>query len=184
LPVRRSGEAESVTADSGPQDGDDVTAAPRVSLPVAVVMARRMVERGRWRVPSWHVAGVVAGAEVDASARGTPIAVDGDEEQFLWSGLRLELYRDAAHSYWANLTGTRPSLFVLCHDEGAGTLVPKLVTADQDEASSGVEVDERVYSAPIPPEVYQYLEAFVVEHHVPEEKHKRKRADWSAQGES
>ena len=162
----------------------NVTAGPRVSLPVAVVMARRMVERGRWRVPSWQVAGVVAGSEVDAAARGVPIAGDGDLEQFLWGGLRLDLYRDAAHSYWANLTGTQPSLFVLCSDDGSGTLVPKIVTADQDEASSGVEVNDRVFSAPIPPEVYQYLEAFVVEHNVPEEKHKRKRADWSAQGES
>jgi hypothetical protein len=162
-----------------------VTAGPRVSLPVAVVMARRMVERGRWRVPSWRVAGVVAGSAVaDPTAHGTPIHGGDDEEQFLYGGLRLELYRDAAHSYWANLTATQPSLFVLCSDDGAGTLVPKMVTADQDEASSGVEVDDRVYSAPIPPEVYRYLEAFVVEHHVPEEKYKRKRSDWSAQGES
>jgi hypothetical protein len=73
---------------------------------------------------------------------------------------------------------------VLCSDDGAGALVPKMVTADQDEASSGVEVDDRVYSVPIPPEVYQYLEAFVVEHHVPEEKTRRKRADWSAQEDS
>ena len=41
------------------------------------------------------------------------IRTDGDEEQLLWGGLRLDLYRDAAASYWANLTGTQPSLFVL-----------------------------------------------------------------------
>ena len=158
---------------------------PRASLPLAVIMARRMVDRGRWRVPSWRVAGVVAGAAVaDVSVRGTTIRTDGDEEQLLWGGLRLDLYRDAAASYWANLTGTQPSLFVLCSDDGSGTLVPNMVTADQDEASSAVEVDDRVFSSPIPPEVYQYLEAFVVEHHVPEEKHKRKRSDWSAPGES
>jgi hypothetical protein len=62
--------------------------------------------------------------------------------------------------------------------------VPKSVTADQDEASSGVEVNDRVFAAPIPPEVYQHLEAFVIEHHLPEEKRKRKRADWSAHEES
>ena len=161
-----------------------MTAGPRISLPVAVLMARRMVERGRWRVPNWSVAGVVAGAAVDSTAHGTPIAGNGDEEQFLWGGLRLELYRDAAHSYWANLTGTQPSLFILCSDDGTGMLVPKMVTADQDEASSAVEVDDRVFSSPIPPEVYQYLEAFVVEHHMPEEKHKRKRSNWSAPEES
>jgi hypothetical protein len=41
-----------------------------------------------------------------------------------------------------------------------------------------------VFSAPIPPEVYQHLEAFVIAHHVPEEKRKRKRTDWSAHEES
>ena len=46
-------------------------------------------------------------------------------------------------------------------------MVPRAVTADQDEACSGVEVDDRVFSAPMPPEVYQHLEAFVVAHHVP-----------------
>ena len=38
-----------------------MTASPRVSLPVAVIMGRRMVSRGRWSVPSWRVVGVVAG---------------------------------------------------------------------------------------------------------------------------
>jgi hypothetical protein len=57
---------------------------------------------------------------------------------------------------------------------------PRAVTADHDEASSGVEVDERVFATPIPPEVYLHLEAFVVAHHRPEEKGKRKRVDWTA----
>lgn len=158
-----------------------MTAGPLISLPVAVVMARRTVAGKAWRVPSWDVAGVVAGEGVaDATAQGTPIRADGDEEQFLWGGMRVELYRDAVASYWANLTGTKPSLFVLCDEGEAGVLVPKMVTVDQDEASSGVEVNDRVFSTPIPPEVYQHIEAFVVAHHLPEEKQKRKRSNWSA----
>jgi hypothetical protein len=162
-----------------------MSTAPLISLPVAVVMARRIVARKAWSVPSWSVAGVVAGeAMTDATARGERIRSDAEEEHFLWGGLHLELYRDAAASYWANLTGTKPSLFVLCDEDAAGNLVPKMVTADQDEASSGVEVNDRVFSTAIPPEVYQHLEAFVVAHHVPEEKSKRKRANWSAHEES
>jgi hypothetical protein len=162
-----------------------MTSGPRVSLPVAVVMARREVAGKRWRVPSWQVVGVVSGAELSVQqARGAPIHSGDGEEQFLWGGLRVELYRDAAASYWANLTAPHPSLFVLCSEDDQGRLVPKAVTADQDEASSGVEVDDRVFSAPIPPEVYQHLEAFVIEHHAPEEKRKRKRSDWSAHEES
>jgi hypothetical protein len=115
----------------------------------------------------------------DATVRGTRIHADENEEHFLWGGFRLELYRDATASYWANLTGTSPSLFVLCDEQESGELLPKMVTADQEEASAGVEVNEKVFSVPIPPEVYQHIEAVVVAHHVPEEKKRRKRTNWS-----
>jgi hypothetical protein len=148
-------------------------------------MARKTVTGKGWQIPSWRVVGVVAGAELAVQqARGTSIRQHDDEEHLLWGGLHVDLFRDAAGSYWANLTGSQPSLFVLCSDDEQGRLVPKSVTADQDEASSGVEVNDRVFSAPIPPEVYQHIEAFVVTHHMPDEKRKRKRADWSAHEES
>ena len=157
-----------------------MTAGPRVSLPVAVIMGRRMVAGRGWAVPSWRVVGVVAGAGLPGGeARGTPVHHDAEEEHFLWGGLRLELYRDAAESYWVNLTGAQPSLFVLC-TEADGGLVPRQVTADQNDACSGVEGDDRVFAAAIPPEVYKRLEAFVIEHHTPREKRKRRRVDWSA----
>ena len=47
-----------------------------------------------------------------------------------------------------------------------------------DEATSYMEVDEPVFSLPMPPEVYRWLEAYVLEHYVPERKKKRKRDDW------
>lgn len=160
-------------------------AGPRVTLPVAVVMARKIVTGKAWNVPSWRVVGVVSGVALPGrEAQGTLLRSEDGEDQFLWGGLVLELYRDAAASYWANLTGTRPALFVLCSEDAAGRMVPRAVTADQDEAGSAVEVDDRVYAAPMPPEVYQHVEAFVVTHHVPEEKRKRKRTDWSTSGES
>ena len=162
-----------------------MTAVPRLSLPVAVIMGRKLVAGRGWQVPSWRVVGLVAGEDLPGrEAKGTPVHGSDEEQQFLWGGLRLELFRDVAESYWSNLTGTQPSLFVLCCENEEGALVPKLVTADHDEAGSGVEVGDRVFAAPIPPEVYRHLEAFVIEHHLPQEKRKRKRADWSASGES
>jgi len=155
----------------------------RVSLPVAVVMRRRTVSGKGWQVPSWDVVGVVAGSGLEAeAARGTPVHDEDGAEDFLWGGLRLDLYRDATESYWVNLTGHQPALYVLCTEDESGRVVPRHVTADQNEACSGIEGDDRVFAAPIPPEVYQHLEAFVVTHHVPQEQRKRKRADWS-QGE-
>ena len=113
---------------------------PRVSLPVAVIMGRRMVAGQGWRVPSWRVVALVAGAGLPGKeAQGTPVRGDDDEEHFLWGGLRLDLYRDAADSYWVNLTGRQPSLFVLCSEDEQSRIVPTLVTADQNEACSGVE---------------------------------------------
>ena len=158
-----------------------MTVEPRLSLPVAVIMGRRMVAGQGWRVPSWRVVGLVAGSGLPGKdARGTSVRSDDEEEHFLWGGLRLDLYRDAAESYWVNLTGRQPSLFVLCTEDEHSSIVPKLVTADQNEACSGVEGDDRVFAAPIPPEVYQHIEAFVVEHNVPQEKRKRQRTHWSA----
>lgn len=158
-----------------------MTAGPRVSVPVAVVMARSMFAGKRWSVPSWRAVGVVAGTNLPGSeAQALPVHSDDREEHFLWGGLHLELYRDAAESYWVNLTGKQPSLFVLCTEDEAGGLVPRHVTADQNEACSGVEGDDRVFAAAIPPEVYRQIEAFVVAHHVPQGKRKRKRTDWSA----
>lgn len=158
-----------------------MTVRPLVSLPVAVIMGRSMVAGRGWRVPSWRVVGVVSGTDLPGrDARGRSVRRDGDEEHFLWGGFHLDLYRDASESYWVNLTGRQPSLFVLCTEDEQSTVIPRLVTADQNEACSGVEGDDRVFAAPIPPEVYQQVEAFVIAHHVPQVKHKRKRRDWSA----
>ena len=157
-----------------------MTASPRISLPVAVILGRRTVSRSGWSVPSWRAVGVVAGGHLPTGeARAQPVHSGDDEEHFLWGGLRLDLYRDATEAYWSNLMGQQPCLFVLCAKQDDGLVEPLSVTADLHEASSGMEGDDEVFAAAMPPEVYQDVERFVVEHHVPEEKRKRKRTDWS-----
>lgn len=158
-----------------------MTAAPRVVVPMAVIMGRRLVSRSGWQVPSWRVVGVVAGDRVPgAEAQAVSVHNDEDEEHLLWGGLRLELYRDATEAYWSNLMGQQPSLFVLCVEREDGSLRPQFVTADIHESTSATAGQDQVFAAPIPPEVYQQIERFVVEHHVPEVKHKRKRTNWTA----
>lgn len=160
-----------------------MSATPQLSLPVAVILGRKIVSRGAWSVPSWRAVAVVAGENLASSdAQGSLIKdVDG-EEHLLWSGLRLDLFRDSAHSYWSNLVGTEPALFVVCHDREDGSLMPIRVTADQDEAGAATEANSAVYRVPIPPEVYVQLERFVVEHYKPAPPRKRKRKNWSNQG--
>ena len=159
-------------------------AGPRVSIPVAVILGRRVVARGGWKVPSWHAVGVVAGENLPGrDARAVPVHETEDEQHFLWGGLHVELYRDATEAYWSNLVGRQPALFILCTEEEGGMLEPRSVTADMHEAGSSMEGDDQVLSATIPPEVYHQLERFVVEHHKPEVKRKRKRTDWSGSKE-
>ena len=152
------------------------------SFPVSVLLERRYRQRGRWPVNEWRVLGVVAnGGGVQEQRRS--VRVDAESEQVLWSGLRLELHKDSAESYWYNLTAEAPSVLVVCRcdDEVSSELRPFLVLLDADEAGAYLEGDDSVFSVPMPPEIYQWLERYVVENYVPQAKKKRRRVDWSAE---
>jgi len=165
---------------SGPERAAGDAPARREALPVAILMERRMVERGRWRFPHWEVLGVVAGEGVSGRrVERTQVHGEAGAERHCWTGLELELYRDGAESYWYNLTSERPSLFVVCRSEEDGDMRPFAVTADHDEACAFTEVDESVYAVPMPPEVHQQVERFVVTHYVPKPRRKRRRSNWS-----
>jgi len=143
-------------------------------------MERAQIKRGPWSVPSWRAVSVVAGEHVVGKGNGcTPIFESEDEAQYLWSGLSLALHRDLAEEYWYNLTGDNPSLYVICHETPDGEVTPFQVTADHDSATVCRESDDQVFAEPIPPEIYQQLEKFIVAHFVPQERKKRKRKNWS-----
>jgi len=135
-------------------------------------------------VPSWRAVSVVAGDHLVSKGAGqTPIHEDDRVAQFLWAGFSLELYRDLAEEYWFNLTSENPSLFVICHESPDGELTPFRVIADQNSASGSLESNDQVFAVPIPPEIYQHLEQFIVAHYVPSEQKKRKRKNWSPEQE-
>ncbi len=142
-------------------------------------MERTQIKRGLWSVPSWRAVSVVAGENVAGKGGRSPIYERDDEAQYLWSGLSLALYRDLAEEYWYNLTGDNPSLFVVCHESPDGELTPFEVTANSDVATTCLESDDQVFAVPIPPELYQQLEKFIVAHFVPQERKKRKRKNWT-----
>lgn len=151
----------------------------QLTLPVSVILQTKQVKQGPWSVASWDAVGVIP-YDPEAGVQRKLLMRDGvDLQQYLWSGFRMHLYRDSAESYWYNLVGNNPSLYVLCHEAPDGGVEPFAVTANHDEASAGIEGDDRVYSVPIPPEIYRQLEAFVVQHYVPREKKVRKRKKWS-----
>lgn len=147
------------------------------SRTVSVIVSYHGVSGNSWVSGRWDVMGAVAGKTGETVGQKL-IRDDGEARQYLWSGLHVELYRDDADSYYYNLMGERPSLFVVCRQEADGALKPVLLTLSYDETVSYMEVDDAVYSVPMPPEIYRWVERFVLTHYVPEKKKKRKRDDW------
>lgn len=148
-------------------------------FPVAAVMQSRQVQCGPWKVPHWDLISFVAGTPGGSNNReATLIRAESDRQQWLWRGLRVCLHRDSAESYWYNLVGRQPSLFLICRPGDDG-LEPYQVTADYDQAGAHMEADDTVFSAPIPPEIHVWLEAFVMQHYRPAPPKKRKRTNWT-----
>lgn len=152
-------------------------------IPVAILLERKIVQGKGWSVPEWNVVGVLSG-EHSASEASEPVLVRENDDQYLWGGYRLNLYLDSCESYWHNLTGELPSLFVICAETEDGGMQPLIVTADGLEATASTEGDDKVFRAPIPPEIYLRIEKFVVENYVPRERKKRKRRNWTESDQS
>jgi hypothetical protein len=157
---------------------------------VSVLMELAPVEGQRWVSERWTAVGVVAGESVAGVGEPRLVHTDGAVERYLYPGLQLELHRDDAPSYYANLMATNPSVFVVCRedeheggdggrDRGAGGRpCPFHVTVSYGEATAFMETDEMVFAVPMPPELHAWVERYVLEHYVPEPMRKRKRADW------
>lgn len=143
---------------------------------VAVVTAREPVENNRWITERWRVVGVVPASGAVADERQL-IRSGPEGEQYLWGGFRVQLRKADADAYYFNLIGQEPSLQVICQILDEGELRPVMVTADYIDAMAYREAGADVQPAAIPPEVYAWLERYVLEHYTPEEKQPRRKHD-------
>ena len=142
----------------------------------AVLFSRRPAAQ-KWQGESRELLGVVAHKAEEKSAGDFEILRrDGDFEIIAWRGFSLSLHSDLAESYWANLSGDRAVLFVVCREDDDG-FRPILLTASGDEAAGHGEVDDLIFSAAMPPPIYQAVEQFVIRHYHPEKKRKRRYAE-------
>ncbi len=172
-------------------DSNTNVASIRLTLPVTVMLEKRMISRQRWQVPSWHLYGIAVGRAVSLEkSDGGKVSDSAEGEVFSWSGYTVKLYKDACERYWHALIGDKPLVYVVCKDdvedaEHGHAVEPLLVTVDYDEATAHAETDALVLTKTIPGELYRYMEAFVLEHYKPKPFEKRKRKKWvedSAQG--
>lgn len=157
------------------------SAPTETELPVSIVMERRIRQRDRWHFVDWKAVGVLTGREhTGDGSRRRVIHEDEESRRVLWAGFVIRLIKDGAESYWANLMAGQPSLFVVCRrNEESDEPEPFLVTVNYDEIIGYQEVDDDVYRLPLPKDIYQWLERYVVNNYVPRETKKRKRTNWS-----
>lgn len=152
-------------------------------FPVSVIMERREKQRGQWAYTEWKATGVLVGSKLGKRyPEKSLLHEDGECQRYLWTDFVIELFKDGAESYWNNLMASKPSLFVVCRDdEETEELEPFLVTANYDEIIGYLEVEDKVFSLSIPPEIYRWLERYVVNNYKPPEHRKRKRTEWADQ---
>jgi len=145
-------------------------------LPVSVIMERRPSD-SRWCRASWVAAGVVVGAGEYRDI--TLLHEQAGVAQYLYPGLGVQLHPDECESYYHNLCSPQPGCYVLA-DLETGTDLPSILKVSLcfDEANAYLQGTLTVYALPLPPELYRWLEAYVVANHVPVQRAKRRRIDW------
>ena len=157
---------------------------------VSVLMERRLARSGPWSEYQWDCVEVLAGENMQDEQTGcTMVSDDGERARFVWSGLTISLFKDGCESYWYNLQSDEPYLFVICfHDDvpedDSMAITPVVVSPNQDEANSHLESEDLVFSVPMPTPLIDWLERFVVDNYEPFIKKKRKRRNWSEEGEA
>lgn len=151
-----------------------------MAFTVAVMLQRRSPPSGKpWLRDSWRVTGVVVHQQLTAPARGALVHSSATEEDYLWSGFPLRLYQDETESYYLNLLSENPSLYVICYRNAQDIPEPFLVSASFDAAHAYLEGEADVEAVPMPPELYPWIERYVISHYLPEPNIKRKRRNWT-----
>ena len=153
----------------------------RPELKVAVVMRRERITgaMSRWQSWRWGPAEVLA----DEGAFGEMSRLlykDDNEERWLHPGYSVELFGDDAEGYYLNASAEAPCWFVLWRmDEPTDAAVealarPVMVSLSYADAARWLDAQGSVEQLAAPPEVVDWLRAFVAEYPVNEPKRRRR----------
>lgn len=147
-------------------------------MSLAVLMEKK-ASAHPWAEFSYKAIGVVL-HDPDEEKSISRVYRNGGVEHFLVTGLSLRLHQDECESYYHNLMSPEPGCFIVADqpDDSDAMPVPYLVSLSFDEVHAYLEGDEQIYSVPIPPELYQWAEAYVLTHYVAVKKTKRKLKNW------
>ena len=157
---------------------DDFDQALPDSLAIAVVMEKQPSSH-LWADFRYDAIGVVV-RDDDTESSVSSIYQDGETEQLLVTGLTLRLHLDECESYYHNLMSPEPGCFIVASqpDDSDDMPLPYLVSLSFDEVHAYLEGDEQIYSVPIPEQLYQWAEAYVLTNYIAIKKTKRKLKNW------
>lgn len=137
-----------------------------VRYPVSLILGRTWQQSGRWHFPHWQVLEILPciTSPDTGELQCHPVANDGQIERFLWSGLWLEFFHDGLQGYYQNLTGSHPSLFVLCNSDDSGDEVgPVAISANHADAEAHMESDGIVLETPLTSPFSSWLADYILE---------------------
>ena len=171
-----------MTQATQPQDSNNLSEDLPNSFPVSVIMESRP-SKSQWIDETWNGIGVVA--QSGTTKEDIKVIAQGAIKQVIYGGLKINLHLDECESYYHNLMSPEPGCFIVAREEdedGEETdiPIPFMVTMSFDEAHAYLEGDDTVYAVPISPELYRWVEAYILENYSAEKRKKRKRKEWFA----
>jgi hypothetical protein len=148
-------------------------------LPVGIVAEKRRIDHP-WQEFKWLPVAVVPGAGPNEGWLKTG---EGDGyEQFLIGTLPVAVFRKETEAYKANLSGNRPSVYVVlraAEDPDDPEIRAVFATVSPYEAQDYLDTGEDIVEpVPLPESMAAWLQAFIDRHHVDEPFKKRKRKDF------
>jgi hypothetical protein len=152
----------------------------------ASLIMQQAPSQNPWVDTQWDAIGILAENREQTEQKPAVelIQEQADVRRYLYRGFTLRLHVDECESYYHNLLAPSPCCYVVTTAAQDGSPQPLLLTLSFDEAHAYLEGEENLYTVPIPPEIYQWTEAFVLAHYLPEKRTKRKRQDWRQSGEA
>lgn len=143
-------------------------------FPIAVILERRRLDNP-WVDAAWEAVGVVPAFD-DADPAPRCIVDEAERSQWRMGGFALQLFRDEAENYFANVTAPIPKVFVMWRMEDE---LPRVaaVSVSYGEAARWLDSGEQVDGVAMPREIADWVGDFVNTHYKPEPKKKVKRND-------
>lgn len=155
---------------------DDIIARREISIPLGIVIERRK-SKHPWGDWIWQPVEVIPGAS--AVDDWVTLRAGEDWEHFHIATLPLTLHRKETEALKMNIEGGDPHLYVVLRendDTDGPPMIAHMVTASPYDAQDFLDTSEDLTEkVPMPPSIFEWIRAFVTEHHKEEVFKKRRR---------